>query len=185
MTGVLRGANIVASTTVALLGAAAVIGAASYGYLDDEGLVDAGFLPALCGAVVFLLALVDLVHQIRRRPELETLAEEVSDSILDSAPATTDRLQTAPELDIFGRDQRARNRQLVLVIAALLAAILLVPLIGLLLSLASLMIFVSIVVEHRRVVSTVIITAVTVAVFHFVFRVFLGVPLPTGLLGVL
>ena len=135
MTGVLRGANIVASTTVALLGAAAVIGAASYGYLDDEGLVDAGFLPALCGAVVFLLALVDLVHQIRRRPELETLAEEVSDSILDSAPATTDRLQTAPELDIFGRDQRARNRQLVLVIAALLAAILIVPLIGLLLSL--------------------------------------------------
>lgn len=185
MTVLLRRVNVVTSTTVALLGAAAVIGAASYGYIDDEGLVDAGFLPAVCGAVVFVLAVVDLVHQIRRRPEIETLGEEVADSVLEPAPPTTDRVQTAPELDIFGRDQRARNRQLVFVIAALLVAILLVPVIGLLLALASLMIFVSVVVEHRRILSTLIITTVTVAVFFFVFRIFLGVPLPTGLLGVL
>ena len=113
------------------------------------------------------------------------MGEQWADSFLESAPPTTDRVQTAPELDIFGRDQRARNRQLVFVIAALLVAILLVPVIGLLLALASLMIFVSVVVEHRRILSTLIITTVTVAVFFFVFRIFLGVPLPTGLLGVL
>ena len=116
---------------------------------------------------------------------METIADEVFEAIIHDVPDTTDRLQTTPELDIFGRDQKTRNRQLVLVILALVVSIALVPLLGLLLSLALLMVFVSVVVEKRGVISTLVITAVTIAVFYFIFAVFLSVPLPRSFLGVI
>ena len=67
--------------------------------------------------------------------------------------------------------------------AMLLVAVLLVPLLGLLLSLGLLMLAVAIVVERRGIVPSLIVTVVTVGVFHLVFGVLLNVPLPTGLIG--
>jgi putative tricarboxylic transport membrane protein len=185
VTAALRRYNVIADAVLALLGAGAVYGGVMYGLFDEDGLVSAGFLPAVCGAAIVALAIVDLVHQLTRKPEMETIADEIFESIIDNVPDTTDRLQTAPELDIFGRDQKARNRQLVLVIVALVVSIALVPILGLLLSLALLMVFVSVVVERRGIIATLVITAVTIAVFYFVFAVFLGVPLPRSLLGVI
>ena len=185
MTATLQRYNVIADAVLALLGASAVYGGVMYGLFNEDGLVAAGFLPAVCGAAIVVLSVVDLVHQLTRRPEMETIADEVFEAIIHDVPDTTDRLQTTPELDIFGRDQKTRNRQLVLVILALVVSIALVPLLGLLLSLALLMVFVSVVVEKRGVISTLVITAVTIAVFYFIFAVFLSVPLPRSFLGVI
>lgn len=185
MTPLVRRLNIVASTALALLGAGAVYGANEYSILDEDGRIAAGFLPALCGLVLLVLATIDVIHQVTRKPEMETLADEVFESISEDTPLTTDRIATVPEIDIYGRDQKTRNRQLLIVIVALIVAVALIPLIGMALALALLMIFVSIFVERRRVFSTLVITAVTIAVFYLIFVVFLGVPLPRGLLGLI
>lgn len=185
MTLLIRRSNVVADAALALLGAGAVWAGVGYGIFREGGLVGVGFLPAACGLAITILALLDLFRQLAGRPELESFGDEIQDAVIESQPPTTDRLATVLEVDIFGRDQKTRNRQLVIVISALILAIALVPLIGLLLALSLLMVFISIVVERRSVVAALIITVVTVALFYAVFVIFLGVPMPRGLLGVI
>ena len=75
-------------------------------------------------------------------------------------------------------------RQLQMVTVALVVALLLVQLVGLLAALALFCLFASIVVERRPWLSSVLITAVSITVIYLVFSVFLEVPMPTGALGI-
>jgi hypothetical protein len=75
-------------------------------------------------------------------------------------------------------------RQLQMVTVALIVALLIVPLVGLLGALALFCLFASIVVERRPWLSSVVITTVSITVIYLVFAVFLEVPLPAGVLGI-
>ncbi len=88
------------------------------------------------------------------------------------------------DVDIFGRTPADRSRQLWTVSAALIVAALLVPLLGLLGSLLVLSVFISAVVERRGWVPSLVVSFLAVAAVYGVFVGFLGVPLPTGLIGI-
>lgn len=170
------------SAALALLGAAAAIGGWGYGVAQDNGQIGPGFLPVALGVLMVVLGGTDTAMTlVRREPtsplaELGTLGAEVDAAAIDT-------VEESPDVDALGRDQRQRNRMLATVSAMLLVAVLLVPVLGLLLSLGLLMLAVAIVVERRGVVASLIVTVVTVGVFHLVFGVLLNVPLPTGLIG--
>lgn len=87
-----------------------------------------------------------------------------------------------PEADVLGRTQGYRNRQLWLVVAAILVTILVVPYLGFLLGFGALVLFIAAVVERRSWRSAVAITLAAVGVVYGVFVVFLNVPLPSALL---
>jgi hypothetical protein len=88
------------------------------------------------------------------------------------------------DIDIFGRTPQQRARQLVVVFLALIAAVLLVPLLGFLVSFFLLSVFISAMVERRRWIPSLTISFLAVAAVYGLFVGFLEVPLPTGLLGI-
>ncbi len=88
------------------------------------------------------------------------------------------------DVDIFGRTPKERGRQLVTVFAALVVACLLVPLLGFLVSFFLLSVFISAIVERRKWVPSLIVSFLAIAAVYGVFVGFLGVPLPTGLIGI-
>ena len=92
---------------------------------------------------------------------------------------------TTADIDALGRSQRQRNRMLLVVGGMLLGALLLVPVLGLLISLGVLMLTIAIVVERRPIISSVIVSVVAVGIVHLIFGVLLNVPLPTGLIGLI
>jgi hypothetical protein len=88
------------------------------------------------------------------------------------------------DVDIFGRTPKERGRQLVTVFAALVVACLLVPLLGFLVSFFLLSVFISAIVERRKWIPSLIASFLAIAAVYGVFVGFLGVPLPTGLIGI-
>ncbi|WP_177216757.1 tripartite tricarboxylate transporter TctB family protein [Mycetocola miduiensis] len=178
-----RPANLTVVAALALLGAGAVLGAIELGVLDSSGHIAAGFMPFVAGGAMLVLALIDLVHQARHVPGARAVDDLLFEQLIDGRPDTTDQLQVVSDIDIFGRDQRARNRQLAKIIVALVLCVALIPLLGLLASLGLLMAFAAIAVEHRSVVLSLVITAVTLAALYLIFAVLLSIPLPGGILG--
>ncbi len=185
-------ARIAASGVLAALGAAACLGGLGYGLRTEDGTVGTGLLPAATGAIITVLALIDVAQSLvaarRARatsstvPEApvaeRTLAQSIAAEDTDSDAATDDGV------DVLGRDPRQRNRNLVIVLALVFAAAALVPLIGLLLAMGLLILAITIGVERMRPVSAVVVTACALACVWLVFAQGLRVPFPTGMLGV-
>jgi putative tricarboxylic transport membrane protein len=130
--------------------------AASFGYgiTKDGGQVGPGFLPLVSGVALAVLSAVCLLQSVR-----------------SAAPASEE-----------GDPQRVRT--LWTVFAMLLGALLLVPLTGFLVAFGLLVFAVSAFVEKQRVVSAAGVAVAATLVIYAVFVLFLGVPLPGGLLGV-
>lgn len=171
------------SAALALLGVAAAIGGWGYGVTQDNGQVGAGFLPLALGTIMALLAGVDVVTTLLQREpsrpldELGTLAQEVE--------MVVDTVAESPDIDALGRTQRQRNRMLIVVIGLLLVALLLIPVLGLLISLGLLMVIIATLVERRNLIPSLLVSAVTIGVFHLVFAVLLRLPMPTGAIGLI
>jgi hypothetical protein len=91
--------------------------------------------------------------------------------------------ETRVELDIFGRNQKTRDRQLIVVIFMVLGGLLLIDVIGFLGAFAVLIIAISLFVEKKKPVTTILVTAGTILFTYLVFDVFLEVPLPLGIFG--
>ena len=152
---------------VAVLGVVAAVVGAGYGMFGEGGRIGPGFLPVvtgiltaiLCGAVAFGIVRRAVHH------EPEPSIEEV------------------PDIDITGRSERQRVVNLWVVFGLTFMAILLVQLVGFLVAFGLLVLVVSAVVERQPVLRSLAITVVAVAVVYLLFGLFLGVPLPGGLLG--
>jgi hypothetical protein len=179
----------VAYALLAAVGGYAFLMAFEYDLLNEGNRVGPGLVPAILGGLIALisgtmLVLTLLGHRTRRDHGLA----EVAQSVVGDAPVPAALGEADPddgsELDIFGRTAAQRMRQLQMVTVALVVALLLVPLLGLLGSLGLFGLFASIVVERRPWLSSLAITATSIAVVYLVFAVFLEVPLPTGLIGI-
>lgn len=146
---------------VAIAVAAAIIGF-GYGVIDD-GRIAGGFLPVAAATVVIITGLLDI------KGRLKVKESESQD--------------TRVELDIFGRNQKTRDRQLVVVVFMVLGGLMLIDVIGFLGAFAVLIIAISLLVEKKKPLTTVLVTAGTILFTYLVFDVFLEVPLPLGIFG--
>lgn len=182
MTRTITGANLrkaVASLIIALIGIAAVIGGFGYGFIED-GRIAAGFLPVLVGGAMAFFALLDVVGSVRSTEKettlLETAQVEAPDTLLE--PADSD------DPDIYGRSAKQRDRMLLMVIGIILATVLLVPVLGFVVAFALMLIVIAVVVERRRLLPSILVSAIALAAAYGIFVLFLRVPLPTGILGI-
>ncbi|WP_129787019.1 tripartite tricarboxylate transporter TctB family protein [Promicromonospora panici] len=171
-------ARIAFSAVLAVVGAAAVVGGLGYGLTNDDGTVHTGFLPAVAGGAVLALALVDVAQSVRSARRAMPPGEPTSAGAGDAGSG-------AEDVDVLGRTASRRNRMLIVVLGIVLGAVLLVPLIGFLLSMGALMLAITLGVERMRVRSSILVVVIAIAVVWLVFGQLLGVPLPTGLLGLI
>ena len=170
------------SAALAVVGVAAAIGGWAYVALQENGQIGAGFLPMMLGIALAALAIVDVVQTVTGREPVDP-AEELTGIEAEADAAAIDTVAEAPDVDALGRTQRQRNRMLVMVIGMLFVALLLVPVLGLLLSLGALMVAISTIVERRRMLPSLLVSVIAVGIVHLVFAELLGVPMPTGLIG--
>jgi hypothetical protein len=177
---------------LAAVGGYAFINAFDYPVLTEGNRVGPGLLPAIYGGLIAVISAVLLVltlsgHRARHDHGLAEVAQSVTPETL-VVPGSTETddpdAEADGDVDIFGRTAGQRMRQLQMVTVALVVALLLVPLLGLLGALALFCLFASIVVEGRPWLSSVVITAVSITVIYLVFSVLLEVPLPAGALGI-
>ncbi|MFE5670146.1 tripartite tricarboxylate transporter TctB family protein [Agromyces sp. NPDC056523] len=172
------------SAALAVVGAAAAIVGASYGITQENGQVGAGFLPVVLGTLLAVLAAVDVVQILRRRDPADQ-ADELTGVEAEADVAALDRVEETPDIDSLGRSQKQRNRMLAIVLGMTVVALLLVPVLGLLISLGLLVVAISTVVERRRILPSLLVGALAVGFIHLVFAELLGVPMPTGLIGLI
>jgi hypothetical protein len=180
------------------LGLGALVMALDYGLFLEGSRVGPGLVPAVVGALIVLVGGWELGATLRghRVPHDRGLAEIVGATVEVPKPeGSTQSPDDGPvqvagpgpgpdDIDIFGRTPKQRGRQLLVVSVALVAAVLLVPLLGFLVSFFLLSLFISAVVEQRRWLPSAIVSFAAVAAVYGLFVGFLEVPLPTGLLGI-
>lgn len=154
------------------VGVAALVGGYGYGLRTEEGLVGAGLMPAIAGGVMVAASIWESLRALR--DERTRAAAE---------PAGDVAAEEAPELDVFGRTARQRNRAVVSVFAVILGTILLAYVIGLLLALSVMVaVLLGVVEKHKWWVA--LTGGVLAFLFgYLVFDMALRVPLPTGMLG--
>jgi phosphatidylserine synthase len=150
----MRGVNIATALVFLALSAVLVTGTWNLPYWSDFAPGPA-FAAIWTAAAASLLALMLLIQE-RRMPSLE--------------PA-----------DWPGRSAFMR---VVITTAALCVTLVLAPTLGFPVTVALLTFFVLTVVERRRLVPSLIVTALTTALIHGVFVAWLNVALPKGILGI-
>ncbi|WP_166876564.1 MULTISPECIES: tripartite tricarboxylate transporter TctB family protein [unclassified Salinibacterium] len=181
----LKVAGIAFTAVLAAVGVAAVIGGIGYGAFGEEGRIGPGFLPVLAGGLVAAFAVIDIIGRLLERRQHNYDAELALDTeAIDALQAEVDT-EKATDVDIFGRTQKQRNRMLVAVTGILIVALLLVNVIGFLLAFGLMLFVIAVVIEKRKMLSSLIVTVAALAVAWLVFGVLLRVPLPQGLLGIL
>ena len=149
----MRGVNIAAALIFLALSAVTVIGTWDLAYWSDFAPGPA-FAPVWVAAAGALLALLLLGRELR-----------------------------SPSKEPAGLPERFAWARVVMTIAALWAALALAPWLGFVAAVALLTLFVLLAIERRRLLPSLVVTALTTALVHGVFVAWLNVALPKGLLG--
>lgn len=156
----------VAFGLLAALGATVLVSSFGYGILRDGDRVGPGLLPMVVGLLLLLLSGWQLLTRLRGGARGPVAAAPVG-----------------PGTDVLGRTQAHRIHQLRMVVVALPITILLVGFLGFLPAFGIFVLFICAVVERRRPVHALLVTAIAVAAVYGIFGVFLDVPLPAGVVG--
>ena len=176
--------EVIAFALLTLIGVVFVASSFGYGVLQEGGRVGPGFLPLVLGGLLVPLSLLQLVTRLRApAAEHEHHHHQPRETPVSGAHAMLERQhEQHPELDIdiLGRSAGQRMRQLWMVVAAIAVTIVLVPYIGFLIAFGALILFISVVVERRRIIPAAIITVAAIGIVYGVFVEFLNVPLPSG-----
>ena len=179
--------EVIAFALLVLIGIMFVASSFGYGVLQERGRIGPGFLPLVLGILLILLSGAQLLARLRAAAEpTEHHHHRAPDTPLSGAHEMLERQHEEHAemgVDIMGRSARYRVRQLWMVVAAIAVTIAVVPYLGFLLAFAALILFISIVVEGRRIIPALLITLSAIAVVYGVFVAFLNVPLPSGPLG--
>ena len=179
-----RRAGIAWDAVLGAIGLYAVVSGIGYQVLQENGEIGPGFLPTLSGGLVAMFAAIDLANKFRRRPRHDVFDDDAA-LIGDTAAITLREETELPDIDIFGRTQRQRNRMLLAVLGIIIATVALVPLIGFLISFGLMLIACAVAVERRNWLPSLIVTMVALGATYLIFVVVLRVPLPQGLLGLI
>ncbi|GAA0529975.1 hypothetical protein GCM10011581_29530 [Saccharopolyspora subtropica] len=153
--------QVVVFAGLTLVGAGFAVSALGYRVLLPESRIGPGFLPLVAGSLLAVFSVLLLVQQLRHPAE---------------APADGG-------VDDSGRTPAQRARILRRVFVLLPAALLVVPVVGMVTAFGLLVLVISVWLEGRRPVAAVAISLVAAAAMHVIFVVVLRVPLPTGVFG--
>jgi hypothetical protein len=170
-----RSGEAVTHAVLAAVGLAAAAGGAAYGVLAEGGRVGPGFLPLAAGLLTAGLSGACAVLAARRT----TLGLDGDEAGGDAGPDPDDE----KGVDITGRTEPQRVRNVWVVFGLTLGALVLVQLLGFLVAFGLLVVVIGAVVEKQSLGRSVVIAVVAVGVVYAVFGLFLSVPLPGGLLG--
>lgn len=189
--------DVAGTLILAGVGVYATVMGLGYGFMGDDGRVGPGFLPVLAGAFVTVASLLELTRMFLARPlpessfmaSVEHLEEDARAAIKQAHPdeegADAGRRNVAgEEVDTFGRTHSQRNWAVLYIFAIMLVALLLIPVLGLLLSMSLMTFTIFVVVEGKRWLPALLATVGAFTFFYVFFAQVLGIPLPTGMLGI-
>lgn len=184
--------DLVGTGILALVGLVAVMMGLGYGFIGDNGQIGPGFMPVLTGAFILVASLAEIGRLFLAPKDGSTaglggVAEELSaEAAAAQAAAKEERgASSEEELDTFGRTAKQRSRTVPLIFGIVLAAVLLIQVLGMLLSLTAMMFAVVFLVERKPLLPSLLTSAAVLTVAYLIFVVMLGVPLPQGMLGIL
>lgn len=191
------------------LGAAIMIGGIGYRIFEPTGLVGAGFVPFVAGLIMVLAGVWEGVTAFRsQKGAIAVDQPDVASAggvLIESATAETvvelldtnadgvlqivgtegeGALAGEEELDVFGRSEAESKRAVIYVFLVLLITTVLASVIGLLLSLAVMVFVLLKFVERKSWIAAIVGAALAFLFGYVVFGMLLGVPLPTGMLGI-
>ncbi|MGD8202116.1 tripartite tricarboxylate transporter TctB family protein [Ornithinimicrobium sp. W1679] len=183
-------ADVVGTVLVLVVGLVVAVMGWGYGFQRENGQVGPGFLPVLTGGFVVVASALELLRMflaptspvegsfMEGVEKVEALAKEE----LDRARSET-RGASGEALDVFGRSHKQRGRAVQLVFGTMFLAILLIPVLGLLLSMTLMTFVILRFIESKGWVISAAVSAGAFLFFFLIFRLALGLPLPTGMLG--
>lgn len=177
--------DVVGTAIVGVVGAAALITGFGYGFLQDDGQVGAGFVPAATGAFILLGSSAELVRMF-------FFSRFVGKSVAEQAEAKA-KAAISDNNEHGERDASASDGYVgagsdlatVRIFGLLLAALILIPVIGLLLALTAMVLAIVLWVERKPLVPALLTTAGVFAITYLIFVALLGIPLPEGVLGLI
>lgn len=182
--------DVVGTTLVLVVGLVVAVMGWGYGFQADNGQVGPGFLPVLTGGFIVAASVLELIRMfvaptspvegsfMEGVEKVEARAKEE----LDRAKAET-RGGTREELDVFGRSHKQRGRAVQLVFGVMFLAILLIPVLGLLLSMTLMTFVILRFIEGKGWIISAAVSAGAFTFFFLIFRLALSLPLPTGMVG--
>lgn len=186
--------DVVGTVILGVVGLTAVVMGLDYGFTVESGQVGPGFLPVLTGGFIVLATILELVRMFFARSspiegsfmeQVEHVEDEARAVIARTHGEDTGEAETVEELDTFGRSHRQRTAAIVQIFLIMLAALLLIPVLGLLISFSAMTLTLLLYVERKPVLISVLVTGAALAFFYFIFVQGLRVPLPTGMLGII
>ena len=149
----MRRANLAIAVAAILLSTAILIGARQYPVWSRTA-PGTGLMPVILGVVGLVLGVALLVNTLRQ-----------------------------PSYEPLGLPDRATLRRIGGAMAGLAVAFALTPLLGLLVAQTLFMLYMLLGLQRRRIVPSLLTTAITSGLIYGVFMRWLHVPLPTGPLG--
>ncbi|GAA5165674.1 hypothetical protein GCM10011366_05080 [Ornithinimicrobium tianjinense] len=183
-------ADVIGTAIVLVVGLVVAVMGWGYGFQADNGQVGPGFLPVLTGSFIVVASALELLRMflaptapvegsfMEGVEKVEARAkEELARAMAESGGGEKE------ELDVFGRTHRQRGRAVQLVFGVMFVAILLIPLLGLLLSMTLMTFVILRFIESRGWLMSAAVSAGAFLFFFLIFRLALGLPLPTGMLG--
>lgn len=185
--------DVVGTAILAALGAFALIMGIGYGFLEEDGQVGPGFLPVVTGGFILAASLAEIIRLYLAGGERSTgsfmsIAEAAEEEALAAMARTKDENSTkepGEELDTFGRTTKQRNWAVVKIFGLLFLALLMVPVIGLMLSLTAMVLVIVLWIERKPLIPSLLATAGAFIASYLIFVQTLGVPLPQGMLGLI
>ena len=178
--------DVVGTALLGFVGAVAFVMGLGYGFMEDEDQVGPGFLPVLTGGFIFVASAAEIARMYLASGRGGGTFLSAAESAEEEAKAAAGRAgQSDADAERASRAEAERNRAIAKVFALLLAALLLVPVTGLLLSLTAMVLAIMLWVERKPVVSSVAISLAGLGIVYLLFVQILGVPLPQGMLGLI
>lgn len=186
-------ADVVGTAILGVVGGVAAIMGFGYGLTVEGGQVGPGMLPFLTGTFIFVASSAEIFRLFFARvgtsggrimsavEEIEANAAESIDAVAESRPDDS----SSDDLDTFGRTEKQRNRAPFYIFIAFGAALALIPVSGLIISLAAAILFLLLVVEKQKWWTSAATTIGAAVFVYIVFGLVLSVPMPTGMLGLI
>lgn len=183
-------ADVVGTSILGVVGAGAAIMGIQYGLTVENGHVGPGMLPFLTGAFIFLASVAEIFRLFFARVgtsggRIMSAVEDIETEAADSIDAVAAPPCDADELDTFGRTEKQRNRAPFYIFLTFGAALALIPITGLIISLTAAILFLLLVVEKQKWWTSAATTIGAAVFVYVVFGLVLSVPLPTGMLGLI